>query len=42
MSVNELQSSLEAHEQRLQERKDSKVSQEQALYAKNGGQWNKN
>ncbi|CAJ2647891.1 unnamed protein product [Trifolium pratense] len=45
MSVNELQSSLEAHEQRLQERKekkDNKATQDQALYAKNGGQWNKN
>ncbi|XP_045792104.1 uncharacterized protein LOC123886874 [Trifolium pratense] len=45
MSVNELQSSLAAHEQRLQERKekkDNKATQEQALYAKNGGQWNKN
>ncbi|GAU21786.1 hypothetical protein TSUD_329110 [Trifolium subterraneum] len=39
MSINELQNSLEAHEQRLKERKENKVSQEQALYAKN--QWNK-
>ncbi|WJX11887.1 hypothetical protein P8452_02442 [Trifolium repens] len=36
LSLNELQSSLEAHEQRLQERKDSKIQQEQALYARNG------
>ncbi|GAU50842.1 hypothetical protein TSUD_232190 [Trifolium subterraneum] len=36
MSLNELQSSLEAHEQRLKERKDSKNQQEQALYARNG------
>ncbi|KAK2417383.1 putative mitochondrial protein [Trifolium repens] len=37
MSVNELQSSLEAHEQRLKERKETKNQQEQALYVKNGG-----
>ncbi|GAU23292.1 hypothetical protein TSUD_237460 [Trifolium subterraneum] len=36
MSLNELQSSLEAHEQRLKERKESKNQQEQALYARNG------
>ncbi|CAJ2653926.1 unnamed protein product [Trifolium pratense] len=45
MTVNELHSSLEAHEQRLQERKerkDNKANQDQALYAKNGGSWNKN
>ncbi|GAU10771.1 hypothetical protein TSUD_424420, partial [Trifolium subterraneum] len=41
MSINELQNSLEAHEQRLQERKEHKVSQEQALYVKNQGQWHK-
>ncbi|GAU30874.1 hypothetical protein TSUD_15600 [Trifolium subterraneum] len=44
MSLNELQSSLEAHEQRLKERKDSKIQQEQTLYARNGskngkGKW---
>ncbi|XP_045831524.1 uncharacterized protein LOC123922907 [Trifolium pratense] len=45
ITVNELQSTLEAHKQRLQERKErkeNKASQEQALYEKNGGQWNKN
>ncbi|KAK2352556.1 putative mitochondrial protein [Trifolium repens] len=35
MSINELQNSLEAHEQRLMERKETRASQEQALYAKN-------